>query len=55
MVAQGEESAALPDSDGSANAGSDYEYAEGSVVFKPGDTRKEIKVREGGKQVKHTE
>lgn len=41
--------------DGSANAGSDYEYAEGSVVFKPGDTRKEIKVREGGKQVKHTE
>ncbi|XP_036379881.1 sodium/calcium exchanger 2a isoform X2 [Megalops cyprinoides] len=30
--------------DGSANAGSDYEYAEGTLVFKPGDTRKEIKV-----------
>uniref|UniRef100_A0A665U6M6 Solute carrier family 8 member 2b n=1 Tax=Echeneis naucrates TaxID=173247 RepID=A0A665U6M6_ECHNA len=30
--------------DGSANAGSDYEYSEGTLVFKPGDTRKEIKV-----------
>ncbi|KAL2095548.1 hypothetical protein ACEWY4_007696 [Coilia grayii] len=32
--------------DGSANAGSDYEYGEGTVVFKPGETRKEIQVRE---------
>lgn len=31
--------------DGSANAGSDYHYSEGTLVFKPGDTRKEIKVR----------
>ncbi|XP_041796080.1 sodium/calcium exchanger 2b isoform X7 [Chelmon rostratus] len=30
--------------DGSANAGSDYEYSEGTLVFKPGDTCKEIKV-----------
>ncbi|XP_034024426.1 LOW QUALITY PROTEIN: sodium/calcium exchanger 2-like [Thalassophryne amazonica] len=30
--------------DGSANAGSDYEYSEGTLVFKPGDTQKEIKV-----------
>ncbi|XP_077578726.1 sodium/calcium exchanger 2-like [Stigmatopora nigra] len=30
--------------DGSANAGSDYEYGEGTLVFKPGDTCKEIKV-----------
>ncbi|KAM9359176.1 sodium/calcium exchanger 2b isoform 2-T2 [Symphorus nematophorus] len=30
--------------DGSANAGSDYEYSEGTLVFKPGETRKEIKV-----------
>lgn len=30
--------------DGSANAGSDYQYSEGTLVFKPGDTRKEIKV-----------
>ncbi|KAM6933948.1 sodium/calcium exchanger 2b [Xenentodon cancila] len=30
--------------DGSANAGSDYEYSEGTLVFKPGDTHKEIKV-----------
>ncbi|XP_037533621.1 sodium/calcium exchanger 2b [Nematolebias whitei] len=30
--------------DGSANAGSDYDYSEGTLVFKPGDTRKEIKV-----------
>lgn len=32
--------------DGSANAGSDYEYNEGTLVFKPGETRKEIKVSE---------
>lgn len=32
--------------DGTANAGSDYEYKEGTLVFKPGETRKEIKVRE---------
>ncbi|XP_061684003.1 sodium/calcium exchanger 2b isoform X3 [Syngnathoides biaculeatus] len=30
--------------DGSANAGSDYEYSEGTLVFKPGENRKEIKV-----------
>ncbi|XP_040902053.1 sodium/calcium exchanger 2b isoform X5 [Toxotes jaculatrix] len=30
--------------DGSANAGSDYEYSEGTLVFKPGETCKEIKV-----------
>ncbi|XP_069042500.1 sodium/calcium exchanger 2 [Lepisosteus oculatus] len=30
--------------DGSANAGSDYEYSEGTLVFKPGETRKEIQV-----------
>ncbi|CAL1571828.1 unnamed protein product [Knipowitschia caucasica] len=30
--------------DGSANAGSDYDYREGTLVFKPGDTRKEIRV-----------
>ncbi|GAA6223579.1 sodium/calcium exchanger 2-like [Lates japonicus] len=30
--------------DGSANAGSDYEYSEGTLVFKPGETHKEIKV-----------
>lgn len=30
--------------DGSANAGSDYEYTEGTLVFKPGETHKEIKV-----------
>lgn len=30
--------------DGSANAGSDYDYSEGTLVFKPGDTHKEIKV-----------
>lgn len=30
--------------DGSANAGSDYKYCEGTLVFKPGETRKEIKV-----------
>lgn len=32
--------------DGSANAGSDYDYSEGTLVFKPGETRKEIKVSE---------
>ncbi|XP_062242542.1 sodium/calcium exchanger 2b [Platichthys flesus] len=30
--------------DGSANAGSDYDYSEGTLVFKPGETRKDIKV-----------
>ncbi|CAJ1064803.1 sodium/calcium exchanger 2b isoform X1 [Xyrichtys novacula] len=30
--------------DGSANAGSDYEYCEGTLVFKPGETQREIKV-----------
>lgn len=30
--------------DGTANAGSDYEYCEGTLVFKPGETRKDIKV-----------
>ncbi|KAM9729037.1 sodium/calcium exchanger 2a isoform 1-T1 [Menidia menidia] len=29
---------------GSANAGSDYEFTEGTLVFKPGETQKEIKV-----------
>ncbi|TKS83753.1 Sodium/calcium exchanger 3 [Collichthys lucidus] len=29
---------------GSANAGADYECSEGTLVFKPGETRKEIKV-----------
>ncbi|XP_056330028.1 sodium/calcium exchanger 2b [Danio aesculapii] len=29
--------------DGTANAGSDYEYCEGTLVFKPGETRKDIK------------
>ena len=29
--------------DGTANAGSDYEFTEGTVVFKPGDTLKEIR------------
>ncbi|KAL6463225.1 hypothetical protein MHYP_G00276160 [Metynnis hypsauchen] len=29
---------------GSASAGADYEYCEGTLVFQPGDTRKEIKV-----------
>ncbi|XP_030637198.1 sodium/calcium exchanger 2a isoform X3 [Chanos chanos] len=29
---------------GSANAGADYEYCEGTLVFQPGETRKEIKV-----------
>ncbi|CAG05743.1 unnamed protein product, partial [Tetraodon nigroviridis] len=30
--------------DGTANAGSDYEFAEGTLVFKPGETVKEITV-----------
>lgn len=30
---------------GSANAGADYEFNEGTLIFKPGETRKEIKVR----------
>ena len=28
--------------DGTANAGSDYHYAEGTLIFKPGETQKEI-------------
>ncbi|XP_073905667.1 sodium/calcium exchanger 1 isoform X9 [Castor canadensis] len=30
--------------DGTANAGSDYEFTEGTVVFKPGEIQKEIRV-----------
>ncbi|XP_060042915.1 sodium/calcium exchanger 1 [Erinaceus europaeus] len=30
--------------DGTANAGSDYEFTEGTVLFKPGETQKEIRV-----------
>ncbi|XP_027766965.1 sodium/calcium exchanger 2-like, partial [Empidonax traillii] len=30
--------------DGSAKAGSDYEYSEGTLVFKPGETRKELAI-----------
>ncbi|XP_056681329.1 sodium/calcium exchanger 1 isoform X3 [Monodelphis domestica] len=30
--------------DGTANAGSDYEFTEGTVVFKPGESQKEIRV-----------
>ncbi|XP_032821007.1 sodium/calcium exchanger 1-like isoform X2 [Petromyzon marinus] len=30
--------------DGSANAGSDYEFQEGTVVFKPGETEKDIAI-----------
>ena len=30
--------------DGTANAGSDYEFTEGTVVFKPSETQKEIRV-----------
>lgn len=30
---------------GSANAGADYEFSEGTLVFKPGQNRNEIKVR----------
>ncbi|XP_039506049.1 sodium/calcium exchanger 2a isoform X2 [Pimephales promelas] len=29
---------------GSASSGTDYEYCEGTIVFQPGETRKEIKV-----------
>lgn len=29
---------------GSANAGADFEFSQGTLVFKPGETRKEIKV-----------
>lgn len=36
--------------DGSANAGSDYEYSEGTLVFKPGETCKEIKVSKGKRE-----
>lgn len=32
---------------GSANAGADYEFTKGTLVFKPGETRKEIKVSKG--------
>uniref|UniRef100_A0A3Q0SKY5 Solute carrier family 8 member 1a n=1 Tax=Amphilophus citrinellus TaxID=61819 RepID=A0A3Q0SKY5_AMPCI len=30
--------------DGTANAGSDYQFTEGTVVFKPGETEKEIRI-----------
>ncbi|XP_043934502.1 sodium/calcium exchanger 2 isoform X2 [Protopterus annectens] len=30
--------------DGSANAGADYEYTEGTLIFKPGEVQKEIKI-----------
>ncbi|XP_060951727.1 sodium/calcium exchanger 1-like isoform X5 [Limanda limanda] len=30
--------------DGTANAGSDYQFTEGTVVFKPGQTEKEIRI-----------
>ncbi|XP_053193599.1 sodium/calcium exchanger 1a isoform X17 [Scomber japonicus] len=30
--------------DGTANAGSDYEFTEGTIVFKPGETEKEIRI-----------
>ncbi|XP_018118411.1 sodium/calcium exchanger 1 isoform X2 [Xenopus laevis] len=30
--------------DGSANAGSDYEFTEGTIIFKPGETQKELRV-----------
>ncbi|KAG9328598.1 hypothetical protein JZ751_012858, partial [Albula glossodonta] len=30
--------------DGTANAGSDYEFTEGMIIFKPGETQKEIRV-----------
>lgn len=29
---------------GSASAGADYEFSQGTLLFKPGETRKEIKV-----------
>ncbi|XP_074541271.1 sodium/calcium exchanger 1a [Halichoeres trimaculatus] len=30
--------------DGTANAGSDYQFTEGTVIFKPGETEKEIRI-----------
>ncbi|XP_072464240.1 sodium/calcium exchanger 2 isoform X6 [Notamacropus eugenii] len=30
--------------DGSAKAGSDYEYSEGTLIFKPGETQKELRI-----------
>ncbi|XP_067413391.1 sodium/calcium exchanger 2 isoform X1 [Emydura macquarii macquarii] len=30
--------------DGSAKAGSDFEYSEGTLIFKPGETQKELKI-----------
>ncbi|XP_070620950.1 sodium/calcium exchanger 2 isoform X2 [Erythrolamprus reginae] len=30
--------------DGSAKAGSDYEYSEGTLIFKPGETQKDLKI-----------
>ncbi|KAM3624595.1 uncharacterized protein V6R79_025334 [Siganus canaliculatus] len=30
--------------DGTANAGSDYQFSEGTIVFKPGETEKEIRI-----------
>ncbi|KYO43737.1 sodium/calcium exchanger 3 [Alligator mississippiensis] len=30
--------------DGSAKAGSDYEYSEGTLIFKPGETQKELSI-----------
>ncbi|KAG5844301.1 hypothetical protein ANANG_G00160990 [Anguilla anguilla] len=30
--------------DGSANAGSDYQFSEGTLIFRPGETKQEIKV-----------
>uniref|UniRef100_A0A8C3GKD8 Solute carrier family 8 member A2 n=1 Tax=Cairina moschata TaxID=8855 RepID=A0A8C3GKD8_CAIMO len=30
--------------DGSAKAGSDYEYSEGTLIFKPGETQKELQI-----------
>ncbi|XP_010770822.1 sodium/calcium exchanger 1-like, partial [Notothenia coriiceps] len=30
--------------DGTANAGSDYRFTEGTIVFKPGETEKEIRI-----------
>ncbi|XP_062845339.1 sodium/calcium exchanger 1a isoform X17 [Trichomycterus rosablanca] len=31
--------------DGTANAGSDYQFSEGTIVFKPGETEKELRVK----------
>lgn len=33
--------------DGTANAGSDYEFAEGTLLFKPGETLKGINIGDG--------